>query len=325
MLLSDVPLVEVEYKYPSSLTTDTFQGSQNVSLREGDSVIIRCKADSNPPASVAWRRAGEMGMWSTQPEVLIENVGRENGGIYTCTAHNRLGVSGPREIVLNVECELLSILGLLSLINTDIADSPHIVSLEPSGKISSQIGNRVSLSCLADANPQPHYQWVQRLNDQVIIRGNARVLSLENIIFEDDGEYICYANNLIRGEEKITHSAPVHLTVTGPPQLYLDPKTRFESSAGSDTNMEVKVCGEPKPEVQWKVEQLVLTAGTGHGRFKAHNLYSLTSHHNCYISRLTVTEVSAEDNRVFQVQVENALGSETHSLELRVHGRDFKF
>ena len=108
--------------------------------------------------------------------------------------------------------------------------------------------------------------------------------------------------------------------MTGPPRLYLDPKTRFETSAGSDTNMEVKVCGEPKPEVQWKVEQLVLTAGTGHGRFKAHNLYSLTSHHNCYISRLTVTEVSTEDNRVFQVQVENALGSETHSLELRVHG-----
>ena len=106
MLLSDVPLVEVEYKYPSSLVSEPFQGSQNVSLREGDSVIIRCKADSNPPASVAWRRAGEMGMWSTQSEVLIENVGRENGGIYTCTAHNRLGVSGPREIVLNVECKL---------------------------------------------------------------------------------------------------------------------------------------------------------------------------------------------------------------------------
>ena len=217
------------------------------------------------------------------------------------------------------------------------------MSLEPSGKVSSQIGNRVSLSCLADANPQPAYQWVQRLNDQVIIRGNARVLQLDNIIFEvriqlylglylynlsiyqDDGEYICTAHNLIRGQEKITQSAPVHLTVTGPPRLYLDPKTRFETSAGSDTNMEVKVCGEPKPEVQWKVEQLVLTAGTGHGRFKAHNLYSLTSHHNCYISRLTVTEVSAEDNRVFQVQVENALGSETHSLELRVHGINLNF
>ena len=103
---ADVPVVEVEYKYPHSLVTGAFQGSQNVSLREGDSVIIRCKSDSNPPASVAWRRAGDTsGVWSTRPEVLIENVGRENGGIYTCTAHNRLGVSGPKEIVLNVECK----------------------------------------------------------------------------------------------------------------------------------------------------------------------------------------------------------------------------
>ena len=44
--------------------------------------------------------------------------------------------------------------------------------------------------------------------------------------------------------------------------------------------MEVKVCGEPKPEVRWQVEQLVLTAGSGHGRFTAHSLHSMASHHN---------------------------------------------
>ena len=76
--------------------------------------------------------------------------------------------------------------GCVLLVRSDgrVPDSPHIVSLEPSGAVSSQIGNRVSLSCLADANPLPVYQWVQRLNDQVIIRGNSRVLLLDNIIFE---------------------------------------------------------------------------------------------------------------------------------------------
>ena len=144
-------------------------------------------------------------------------------------------------------------------------------------------------------------------------------MSLVRVGVQDDGEYICTAHNLIRGQEKITQSAPVHLTVTGPPRLYLDPKTRFETSAGSDTNMEVKVCGEPRPEVRWQVDHLVLTAGSGHGRYTAHSLYSLASHHNCYISRLTVLSAHTEDNRPFQVHVENALGSETHSLELRVH------
>ena len=224
-------MVEVDYKYPHSLVSGTLPVSQNVSLREGDSVIIRCRPDSNPPASVAWRRAGEMGVWSTQSEVLIENVGRENGGIYTCTAHNRLGVSGPKEIVLNVECKLRNI---LTVRLTEItSDSPHIVSLEPSGKVSSQIGNRVSLSCLADANPQPAYQWVQRLNDQVIIRGNSRVLQLDNIIFEVRTERRQIEGFLVIGYFIILGSSPHH---PSPPSLSVVSRMTGSTSAPPTTS-----------------------------------------------------------------------------------------
>ena len=78
---------------------------------------------------------------------------------------------------------------------------------------------------------QPVYQWVQRMEGQEVVRGNERLLGLENLIFEDDGEYICRAHNLIRGQERITQSAPVHLTVPGPPRLYLDPGTRSVAAA----------------------------------------------------------------------------------------------
>ena len=95
--------MEVEYKYPNGLVGSNNNLGHKVSLKEGDSVIIQCKPDANPPAGVAWRRAGERGVWSTEEEVLVENVGRDNAGIYTCTAHNTLGVSRPKEIVLDVE------------------------------------------------------------------------------------------------------------------------------------------------------------------------------------------------------------------------------
>ena len=118
-IFSDVPVVEVEYKYPNGLVGSNHNVGHSVSLKEGDSVIIQCKPDANPPAGVAWRRAGERGVWSTEEEVLVENVGRDNAGIYTCTAHNTLGVSGPKEIVLDVECKYSDSYQQL-LINTNL-------------------------------------------------------------------------------------------------------------------------------------------------------------------------------------------------------------
>ena len=102
-------MVSVEYKYPSSLSLSgsSFRGSGagNVSLSEGDSVMLRCRADSNPPASVAWRRAGVAGVWSTREEVLIQKVGREEAGIYTCTAHNAEGDGESNHFNLDIRCE----------------------------------------------------------------------------------------------------------------------------------------------------------------------------------------------------------------------------
>ena len=310
--------MEVEYKYPNGLVGSSYIDGYKVSLTEGDSVIIGCKPDANPAADVAWRRAGHRDVWSRDKEVLIENVGRDHAGIYTCTAHNKLGVSGPREILLDIECEWFFLEDHLVILLT--LDSPHITSVVPSGSISSLIGGRVILTCSADSNPTPVYQWVQRLNDQVVIKGNEKVLTLENLIFEDDGEYICTAHNLIRGEEKITQSDPVQLTVTGPPRLYLDPKTRFETSSGVDTMMEVKVCGEPRPEARWQIDTLILTAGSGHGRFRADSLVKMSSHHNCYISRLAIQGAHPADSNTYQIYVENVHGSESHSIELLVHG-----
>ena len=97
--------MEVEYQAPHSLVTTPYTGDQSVSVREGETVMIRCRWEGNPAASVVWRRAGVPGVWSTEEEVVLDKVGKEQAGVYTCTAHNSLGVSSPKEIVLNVECK----------------------------------------------------------------------------------------------------------------------------------------------------------------------------------------------------------------------------
>lgn len=51
-------------------------GSPQIDLEEGkDSLILRCEADANPPASIVWRRAGRSEIASLQ---VINSIGRHN-------------------------------------------------------------------------------------------------------------------------------------------------------------------------------------------------------------------------------------------------------
>jgi len=293
-----VPIVSVSYRLPG--TREGVRGSR-IALAEGDAVTLICRPDSNPPGGVAWRRTGGQGVWSTEQEVLISPAGRESAGIYTCTAHNKLGVSGPREIQLDVEY------------------SPHITGVEPSGEVQAPVGGTAEITCHAQAHPSPGYRWLQRRGERLVVRGNQRTLRLSHLGFEDSGQFVCAAHNLVRGEERITQAEPVTLRITGPPRLDLEPGTRFEALSGSEAVLEVTLCGEPRPEVRWSLGSLLLTAGTEHSRFRASPLTPLPSHRHCYISRLLLGQAAAQDSAHYQVTAENRLGSETHSLELVVH------
>lgn len=244
-------------------------------------------------------------MWSTQQEVFLESVDRESAGIYTCTAHNKLGVSGPRELHLQVQY------------------SPHITGVSPSGEVQAPVGGTLEVECHAQAHPAPGYRWLQTRGDSAtetaVVRGNHRVLRLDNLGFEDSGHFTCAAHNLVRGEERITQAEPVTLRITGPPRMDLQPGTRFEALSGSEAALEVVLCGEPRPEVRWSLGTLLLTAGTEHDRFRAAPLSPLPSHRHCYISRLLLAHTDSQDSRHYQVTAENRLGSETQSLELVVH------
>jgi len=292
-----VPIVSVSYKLAGGRGAE----ASTVSLAEGESVVLVCRPDSNPPAQVAWRRAGGRGVWSTEQEMLVERAGIESAGIYTCTAHNKLGVSGPKEIQLDVEY------------------SPHITGVEPSGELQVPVGGEVELSCHAQAHPAPGYRWLQRRGERLVVRGNSRILRLSHLGFEDSGQFVCAAHNIVRGEERITQAEPVTLRITGPPRLDLEPGTRFEAVSGAEAVLEVTLCGEPKPEVRWSLGSLLLTAGTEHSRYRATALTEVPTHRHCYVSRLVLGQVDSQDSAHYQVTAENRLGSETHSLELVVH------
>ncbi len=66
------------------------------------------------------------------------------------------------------------------------------------------------LECQAEGNPEPRYRWIHRRSldgeEVVTIRSEDRFLPINNVTYEDQGEYICSASNVINGEEKTVNS-----------------------------------------------------------------------------------------------------------------------
>lgn len=57
-------------------------GSPQIDLEEGkDSLILRCEADANPPASIVWRRAGRSEIASLTESLQLRPVGRRDSGL----------------------------------------------------------------------------------------------------------------------------------------------------------------------------------------------------------------------------------------------------
>lgn len=58
---------KVNFKHFSDPPTIRLLGAPQIDLEEGkDSLILRCEADANPPASIVWRRAGRSEIASLQ-------------------------------------------------------------------------------------------------------------------------------------------------------------------------------------------------------------------------------------------------------------------
>ena len=75
-------------------------------LGEGETIVLSCTAESNPPAAITWRRPGG-NVLTTKPSFTIQSVGKESAGRYECVAENVLGLSQPAPVDVEVQCKYL--------------------------------------------------------------------------------------------------------------------------------------------------------------------------------------------------------------------------
>ena len=184
------------------------------------------------------------------------------------------------------------------------------------------VHNKTVLSCTAEGNPEPEYEWLQQLSSgQVRKRSYTADLVIEDVGYEDQGEYTCMASNSIGRERRQVQSDVVRLEVAGVPQVVKE-GGEVTGVIGRDVRLEGQFCSDPMPlRNTWEWDGVVLPAGSEiDGRYKA-ELVAHPDMEDCYISRLVVREVTMRDGRTYTLSVENIHGRDSIPVLLQTKGR----
>ncbi|KAK6309368.1 hypothetical protein J4Q44_G00208310 [Coregonus suidteri] len=259
-------------------------------VTEGSVARFTCQVTSNPPATITWELdQSTLPLETDRITVLpngvlqIQNVQLEDAGKYRCVA-------------TNIGNRVKSSEGTLSVVNPGAGpkprQSPRIIAGPQN--VTASLHYTVVLECVATGNPRPIISW-SRADSKPIDVYNARVLGSGNLLISDvkpqhGGVYLCRATT--PGTRNYTIAA-ANLTVLEPPSLVERPESQTRPRAGTARFM-CQAQGLPPPRITWlkNGEEVHLN-----GRTKMYN------------SKLVITQITPEDDAIYQCVAENEQGS----------------
>ncbi|XP_044180632.1 neurotrimin-like isoform X2 [Acropora millepora] len=168
--------VIVTVNYPPSI----FPAAKGYNFTEGDDIQLECRSDGRPSPTVTWRKNGGYPLikFKSGERLVIVNASRSDAGDYLCTAENGIGnVQASAEINVNVFFS---------------AVSPTITAISLNQTVN-ETGD-VTLSCQAKGIPSPIITWLKADDERKNLSSSSE-LSLKNISRDQDGLYLCTANN----------------------------------------------------------------------------------------------------------------------------------
>ena len=202
--------------------------------------------------------------------------------------------------------------------NISIPDGASRVSVEPrAGPAERLLGSRLELNCEAEASPAPAFRWVRHTSRGADTVSHHAKLVLEEVTYEDQGEYFCEVENIIA----TSRSDPVALTVHGPPRVNSDNNKHLFLIEGRDAKIEVEFCGSPLPKQTWQIEsvetKLSLVAGTSHDDYTVEK-EKMSGHSNCYLSVLHINSIDQHKAKDYVLRLENEHGEEISRAHITV-------
>ncbi|XP_048254248.1 roundabout homolog 2-like isoform X2 [Haliotis rufescens] len=269
----------------------------SATVATGETATFHCKPPKGEPEpKVLWQRNedpltidGRISM-NNNGDLVIENVQVTDGGEYTCLALNKGG-------------EKLSPRARLTVL-----EKPKIRQLPDD--IQANEGDTVELKCQAIGDPEPTVTWKKQ--DGRISYGRARQLNdgtlrIEKVQAEDDGQYICVAENLAG-----TVEAAGRLSIQTHPSFLIKPLDQVVGQ-GRTITLQCVVTGNPSPTVFWSkgAEQPLMFPNQKNGRFSV-----------AEDGTFRIERVQFEDEGEYVCQALNVIGSAKATARIDVRQQD---
>uniref|UniRef100_A0A8D8SYU1 Roundabout homolog 2 n=1 Tax=Cacopsylla melanoneura TaxID=428564 RepID=A0A8D8SYU1_9HEMI len=264
-------------------------------VASGETALLECgPPKGQPEPSLHWKKNGQfIDLESSKRlrvvdggNLMITEVKQSDEGSYQCYVQNMVGERESKVATLTVHVKPFSI--------TEPSDATVLS------------GSVVEFVCRVGGDPAPTILW--RRDDGKMPIGRARILDdkslrIENVGPQDEGLYICDAENLVG-----SISSRASLTVHSPPSFVVTPQDQKVGMNGI-ASFQCVAEGSPMPSVFWTQEgsQVLMFPGNAYGHL-----------HVTQEGTLRIQGVQKEDAGFFVCSALSVAGSTTVRAFLQV-------
>lgn len=274
-------------------SADLQRTTDNITIRQGDTAVIRCYVDDKV-SKVAWLNRSNIifagqDKWSLDPRVdlvtkgqleyslRIQKVDVYDEGSYTCSIQTK---QQPKT----------------SQVYLIVQVPPNIYKV--SEDVTVNEGSNLTLSCLATGRPDPAITW-RLLNPSAEPLDGEEYLDIIGIMRNQAGRYECKASNDVATPDV----KYVNVVVNYPPTIK---KTQnSETPVGRMGTLQCEATAVPKPEFEWFRDEKRLSST------QAVNIQTLGT-----TTILVIANVTEEDYGNYTCVASNRLGVQNSSLFL---------
>ncbi|XP_017275437.1 cell surface glycoprotein MUC18 isoform X1 [Kryptolebias marmoratus] len=223
--------VNVTVHYPTTMV-ELWKESPQGLVKEGDTVVLRCQGDGNPPPPFIFSKEQEpdVSLESSGDVLILSSVSRKDSGIYQCRPLDAVGHSEVKgEMQLNVH----------------YLDPAVVVPKDSEVMLK---GEDLVATCNALSSLTTSVVW-HKDGEQV---GQGNTFHLQDATYETSGEYICKVT--VPSLPTLHTSGSVHIIVQGGPQLVgVEEEVQLEEVAGRMVNLSCEAKGHPTPSISWNI------------------------------------------------------------------------